>query len=53
MKSIKSNVVTIKDESQKINWLLEDQYAYAFEYINYSQDSFKQLQSLILEMKKK
>ncbi len=42
-----------KDESQKINWLLEDQYAYAFEYINYSQDSFKQLQSLILEMKKK
>lgn len=42
-----------KDESQKIKWLLEDQYAYAFEYINYSQDSFKQLQSSILEMKKK
>ncbi|OQO72865.1 hypothetical protein [Enterococcus villorum] len=42
-----------KDESQKINWILEDQYVYAFEYINYSQDSFKQLQSSILEIKKK
>ncbi|MBO0422183.1 AAA family ATPase [Enterococcus plantarum] len=40
------------DDSQKINWLLEEQYAYAFKYIESSLDSFKELQNSILENKK-
>jgi exonuclease SbcC len=40
------------DDSQKINWLLEEQYAYIFEYIESSQDLFKELQTSILENKK-
>jgi exonuclease SbcC len=40
------------DDSQKINWLLEEQYAYAFKYIESSLDSFKELQTSILKNKK-
>ncbi|GGC79284.1 AAA family ATPase [Enterococcus wangshanyuanii] len=40
------------DDTQKINWLLEEQYAYAFKYIESSLDSFKELQNSILENKK-
>lgn len=40
------------DASQKINWLLEEQYAYAFKYIEPSLDSFKELQTSILKNKK-
>lgn len=42
----------IIDDSKQVNWLLEEQHAYAFKYIEPSQESFEELQTNILENKK-
>ncbi len=42
----------IIDDFKQVNWLLEEQHAYAFEYIEPSQESFEELQTTILENKK-
>ncbi|WP_413489238.1 AAA family ATPase [Carnobacterium divergens] len=58
IKSIANEVIKnqewlkIIDDSKQVNWLLEEQHAYAFEYIEPSQESFEELQTNILENKK-
>ncbi|MGX7420245.1 AAA family ATPase [Carnobacterium gallinarum] len=36
-------------DDQKINWLLEDRYVYAFDYLESSQEMFKELHAAILK----